>query len=118
MTQPLRLGLIGAGRWARAYVKTIEAMPDLRIARVARRSKAPVDFLPKGAELASHWMDVARATDLDAVIVATPPQSHAEIAEAAVETGLPVLVEKPLTLDLAEAQRIRDAAGKKSALVM
>ncbi len=116
--KPLRLGLIGAGRWARAYVKTIAAVPDTQLVRVARRSAQPVDFLPPGTELTTDWKSVACARDLDAVIIATPPQCHAEMAEAAVLAGLPVLVEKPLTLDLEQARQLREKAVKRDVLVM
>ncbi|MFH0907582.1 MAG: Gfo/Idh/MocA family oxidoreductase [bacterium] len=116
--KPLRLGLIGAGRWARIYAKTIATLPDVCIARIARRSSAPPDFAPAGVEFTTDWKAVATARDLDGVIIATPPALHAEMALAAVQSGLPVLVEKPLAMNLGEAQRLRDASVKHATLVM
>lgn len=116
--KPLRLGLIGAGRWARIYAKTIATLPDVRIARIARRSATPPDFAPADVEITADWHDVAAAKDLDGVIIATPPALHAEMALAAIHAGLPLLVEKPLTLSLDDARRIQDAAVKNNVLVM
>jgi predicted dehydrogenase len=49
--------------------------------------------------------------ELDAVTVAVPARLHAEAALACLERGLPVLVEKPIAGDVADAERIRDAAA-------
>jgi predicted dehydrogenase len=52
------------------------------------------------------------------VIVATPPALHAEMVHAAVARALPVLVEKPLTLELREAQALRDFVAERAGTVM
>ena len=59
-----------------------------------------------------------KAGDLDGVIVATPPALHAEMTLAAVDRGLPVLVEKPLTLDVGEAEAALARARSKGAIVL
>jgi predicted dehydrogenase len=61
---------------------------------------------------------VACAPDLDALVIAAPPAVHAEIALAAIDAGRPVLVEKPLTLDVASAERIVARAAERGVLVM
>ena len=105
-----RLGLIGAGRWGTAYIKTLSAMEDIRLVRVASRSAATAALVPSGCGVTADWREVATARDLDGVIIATPPRLHYEIAEAAIRAGLAVLVEKPLTLTLADAERLREMA--------
>ena len=52
------------------------------------------------------------------MIIATPPATHAEIARAAIEINLPVIIEKPLTLDVAEAATLTETAEKHDALVL
>ena len=59
-----------------------------------------------------------KTNDLDGIIVATPPALHAEMTLAAVDRGLPVLVEKPLTLDVGEAKAVLDRALSKGAIVL
>jgi predicted dehydrogenase len=109
----LELGLIGAGRWGRVFIKTIAALDGIRLARVAstnRETAALVD-----CPVTPDWRRVAEDAKLDGVIIATPPALHGEMTQAAVARGLPVLVEKPLTLDEDEARRltsfVRDRGG-------
>jgi len=61
---------------------------------------------------------LVRASDLDGVIIATPPSLHAEMAESAVKHGLGVLVEKPLTLCEHEASSLLELARQKHVFVL
>lgn len=106
-----RLGLIGAGRWGTAYIRTLSAMQDIRLVRVASsRTAATAALVPPECGVTADWREVALAGDLDGVIIATPPRLHFEMAEAAIGAGMAVLVEKPLTLTLADAERLREMA--------
>ena len=113
MPRPLRLGLAGAGRWGRNYIRTIAGLPELRLARVASGNPETAALLPAGCQLVGHWRDLIDPSALDGVIIATPPASHAEIARAAILAGIPVLIEKPLALSAAEARAVRDLAAER-----
>lgn len=113
-----RLGLIGAGRWGRIYIKTIAELDGVSLARLASRNPESARLTPSGCIISSDWRELIAAGDLDGVIVATPPALHAEMASAAVAAGLPALVEKPLVLALAEAMALRDLAHARRGLVM
>jgi hypothetical protein len=95
--------LVGAGPWGRNYVRTIEGIPGLRLARTAGRA---------------DWRALVRASDIDGVIVAVPPAAQPEIALAAIEAGRPLLLEKPLALSVAAAQSIVSAAAARRVLTM
>ena len=118
MDAPLRLGLIGAGRWGRNYIRTIAAIPEVRLARLASRNPETAGLVPKDCAISSDWREILDKRHLDGVIIATPPALHAEMTRAAVESGLPALVEKPLTLDLAAARAVRDAVERYNGFVM
>lgn len=118
MTLPIRLGLIGAGRWGRNYIKTIAALEGVRLARLTSRNPESVALVDSGCIISADWRELITCSDLDGVIIATPPALHAEMARAAVAAGLPVLVEKPLTLSLAEAQDLRDFVAARAGYVM
>jgi len=116
--EPLRLGLVGAGPWGRNYVRTIAGLDRLRLVRVASRNPQTRSLVPAGCDVSPDWQEVALAPDVDAVVIATPPATHAEIALAAIAAGRPVLVEKPLALDVGSAERIAAEAAARRVLVM
>jgi predicted dehydrogenase len=60
---------------------------------------------PAGVGVVSEWPALLGA-ECDAVIVATPPHTHAEILEGCLEARTPCLIEKPLCLDVATAERL------------
>ncbi len=114
----LNLGLIGAGAWGRKYIKTIDALDGIALTRLASRNLESAGFIPSECVISEDWRDLIAARDLDGVIIATPPTLHAEMTLAAIDAGLPVLVEKPMTLSLDEAETVVGAAYAKNAIVL
>ncbi len=115
---PVRLGLIGAGRWGRNYIRTLRAMDGVKLARLASRNPETLSLVDETCMVSENWEKVASARDIDGVIIATPPAIHAEMVETAVTFARPVLVEKPLTMDLAEAIKIRRLVEEYDGYVM
>ncbi|MBI3127332.1 MAG: Gfo/Idh/MocA family oxidoreductase [Candidatus Tectomicrobia bacterium] len=115
---PLRLGLIGAGRWGRAYLRTIQSLPDLALARLCSANPESRALVDSSCQITRDWREVAEASDLDGVIVCTPPALHAMMTGAAVRAGLPAMVEKPLTLDLEEALRLQETVERAGVPVL
>ncbi len=114
----LRLGLIGAGRWGRIYIKTVGDTPGVRLHRLASTNPDSRALVPDDCTISEDWRAVATAGDLDGVIIATPPALHGEMAGAAIKAGIPVLIEKPLTTDAAQARAVLALARKNAAIVL
>ena len=118
MAAPLRLGLVGAGRWGRNYIRTLGELPQARLTRIASSNPETAERAPRGCAVFADWREMLDPAELDGVIIATPPRLHAEMASRALAAGIPVLVEKPLTLDVAEARSLRAQALERGVLVM
>ncbi len=116
-TGALRLGLIGAGRWGGVYIKTLKNLPGVNLHRLASGNPASRALVADDCIIDEDWRAVATAGDVDGVIVATPPPLHAEMAAAAIAAGIPVLIEKPLTMDAAQARALLQLARQKAAIV-
>lgn len=114
----LNIGLIGAGRWGRRYIKTLDSMPGARLARLASRNSESQLLAPSGCAITPNWYEIAEDSSLDGVIIAVPPSLHAEVAEVAMASGIPVLIEKPMTLSLAEAQRLVNISESTQSLII
>lgn len=108
-TPEIRLGLIGSGSWGRAYIRTIRSLSGVCLARLCTSNPESRRLVPHGCQITSDWRAVAEADDLDGVIVATPPQTHAQMVMASVQKGLPVMVGKPLTVSLDQANALHRA---------
>jgi predicted dehydrogenase len=94
----------------RYHLQAIRTNPDLAIVGVCepdpdRRGWAEAE-LP-GAGLAASLAEWLAGDRADAVLVTAPPAAHAELVCCALDAGLSVLVEKPMTLTSAEAHRVR-----------
>lgn len=114
---PLRLGLVGAGRWGQVYIKTLERLVGFSLVRLASNNSEIKSLVHEECQISGNWQEVASADDLDGVIIATPPELHAQMVLAAIAASNPVLVEKPLTIDFDEARALLDVAEKQKAIV-
>ncbi len=111
MSDRLEIAVIGAGNWGRNHIRTLSAMPDVNLAAVCDRSgerRELVRQLHPDVDVtasADEAMDKAQA-----VVVATHAMTHAELARKAIGRGLPVLVEKPFTLSVTDAEAVAQLA--------
>jgi len=110
----LRFGLVGAGAIAQAYAQIFRENGCGRIVGVAdvRREAAAAVAEVLGCAHCSSAVELADSHPLDAVIICTPPASHAGLCELFLERGINVLCEKPLTVDCATAVRMLAAARR------
>ena len=97
----VRFGLLGAGRIGKVHAKAISSNPKAQLVAVA-------DAMPKAAEdLATQYGCVVRtvdnilaASDIDAVVICTPTDTHADLIERFTRAGKAIFCEKPIDLDV------------------
>jgi predicted dehydrogenase len=109
---PLKLGIVGAGAIARAYAQAIASTDAVELAAVADTNAISAASMAgaNGAMPYTSHTDLAASGLCDAVLVTTPPVTHADIVCDVVRHGLPVLCEKPFAVDLESARRMARAA--------
>ncbi len=108
----LRVGLIGVGAWGRKILDTAKALSVVEVRRAASRDPGAAGLLPEG-RVSKDWRELTRDPDVDAIIVAAASPLHYEMTRAALSSGRHVFVEKPLTLDAAQADELCELAEKK-----
>ena len=118
----LRIGIIGTGGISGSHIKSYLAQPDAEIVAGCDLipGKAEKKFAEYEVENAKYFTDYKEMIDtmnLDAVSVCTYNRTHAECTIYALEHGLPVLLEKPMTVTLEEAVAIREAEKKSGKIV-
>lgn len=116
--RPTILGLAGAGPWGRNFIETIAGMTGARLGAVATTQADVGALVDRNCRIVSSWQELIAIDDIDALIIATPPQTHAAIASAAIGSGLSVLIEKPLTLNLSDARMILEEAERHNSIAL
>lgn len=98
--KPIRVGVIGCGQFmSRQHIQTIarsEALTLQHLADLDAAKLASVAERYRPVHCSTRWQDVVCDPAVDVVVVGVVPRFHAEIAQAALEHGKPVYVEKPL----------------------
>ncbi|MGI6853710.1 Gfo/Idh/MocA family protein [Mesorhizobium sp. 1B3] len=104
----LRIGFIGAGGIAARHIGVLSGMDDVAIIGIADPDFArAVDLAGRlGARAYNSHEELIESERLDAVYVCIPPFAHGEVEATVIAAGLPFFVEKPLSLDVATAERI------------
>jgi predicted dehydrogenase len=110
--QQLRLGVVGLGVMGARMLGNALAHPDFVVVKAADPDPAAIERTRAvGPDIVfSDATDLVTADDVDAVYIATPPASHADLAVAAMRSGKGVLCEKPLAVSLADGARMCEVA--------
>jgi predicted dehydrogenase len=121
MAEPIRWGILGTGKIARALATALQDVPDAVLAGVASRSldKAEAfaaDFHASAAY--GSYEELAAAGDIDLVYIATPHPQHAANALLALNAGKGVLCEKPFTMNRREAEQVVALARSNKLFLM
>ncbi len=110
----VRIGVIGAGGWGRNHVRTLAALPGVELTSVCDTDAARRDAIAKQYPRTHVTATLEDTLDrVDGVVVATPAKSHAALAREAIARGLPVLVEKPFALSVADAKQVAQLAAAR-----
>lgn len=117
----VKIGVIGAGYWGPNLIRTFVELRGASVHVVADRDEARRDHIRERFPQIPHFraeLDELLDMDLDAVVVATPPETHFAIVRSCLERGLDVLVEKPLATTVADAIQLTDVARRHGRILM
>jgi predicted dehydrogenase len=119
VSDSIAFGLIGVGGIAQAYLQVFAGLKEAHIAAVVdvRLDAAASAAEALGCEAFRSWDELADGATLDAVLICTPPASHAEIAKHFLARGIAVLCEKPFAVDLAAARELAAASEANHTLL-
>lgn len=114
----LRVAVIGAGRWGKNLVRAFSSLREAKLVAVCDLDPGKLAGLPPALARFRNPSGVLSNPDVDALVVATPAETHAELTLQALKAGKDVLVEKPMALTLTDALSIRATAQKLGRRVM
>jgi predicted dehydrogenase len=116
----VKIGIIGFGYWGPNLTRSFYDLPSAELVVIAdlkedqlKRAKSRYP----GVCLTTNYQDLFNM-GLDGVVISTPPKTHFKIAQECLNHGLNVLVEKPITLNSADAEQLIDLAETKGLALM
>ena len=119
--EPIRVGVVGFGYWGPNIVRNVVERPELELAALCERDEhRRLDFARRypGVPVARDFEELLRDSLIEAVVVATPPSTHYELARDALAAGKHVLVEKPLATRPIDAHDLLDLADEVDRTLM
>jgi len=113
---PIRIGVIGTGRMGQWHARLIaDAIPGAQLAGIADVDRTRAERLARllGVERwHAQYEDLLARGDIDAVVIATPSDTHAIVVCDAARAGKPIFCEKPLALSLPDTAAMKEAVER------
>jgi myo-inositol 2-dehydrogenase / D-chiro-inositol 1-dehydrogenase len=113
--QKIKVCLVGAGAWGRQHARVFSERPDVELCAVAGRILEKTQGRASEFRLRAYTNvpEMLAAEKPDLVSLSLPNLEHFEATMQVIEAGYPLLVEKPLTFDLSEADQLLAEAEKR-----
>jgi UDP-2-acetamido-3-amino-2,3-dideoxy-glucuronate N-acetyltransferase len=114
-----RIGVVGAGYWGVNHVRNFAEIGALH--SVCDANAGSLDSVSRkypGVRTETDYTRLLKNAEIQGIVLATPAEAHYRMASAAIEAGKDVLVEKPLTLDVAECEQLVELADKRGSILM
>ncbi len=118
--KPTGIAIVGCGYWGMNYVRVFSEMPDARVQVVCDPRKARLE------EIQRRYPDIVVATelddaldhDIDAVVISTNARTHYDLTRRSLNAGKHVLVEKPLTTRVEDAEELIQLCERRNLLLL
>ena len=119
MNASAKVGLVGCGYWGKNLCRNFKSLGALGMVVDSTQSgKETATELAPGVLVSSSFDDVLGEDSIHAVALATPAETHAALSIKAMEAGKDVFVEKPMALNLEDADRMREVAEQEGRVLM
>ena len=122
-SEPVRYGIVGVGMMGQEHLRNLLAVDGAVVTALADPHERSISdargWLPAGSEIATFadHRDLVSADVCDAVVIATPNHTHADVLLDLLDSDLHLLVEKPLCTTVADCRTVMDAAEGRAAVV-
>jgi myo-inositol 2-dehydrogenase/D-chiro-inositol 1-dehydrogenase len=114
----VKFGILGAGRIGKVHANTIANSPRASIAYVADAIHDAAVSLAASVGAQVVGVDEIIASDVDAILIATPTDTHADLIEAAARSGKAILCEKPVSLSVERIEALLPVVEKAGVPLM
>ncbi|SDO79905.1 myo-inositol 2-dehydrogenase [Phyllobacterium sp. YR620] len=115
----VRFGLLGAGRIGKVHAKAVTSNPQAKLVAVADAFEQAAKDLATAHDCEIRSIDdIEKAADIDAVIICTPTDTHADLIERFARAGKAIFCEKPIDLDVERVKQCLNVVQETGATLM
>jgi predicted dehydrogenase len=118
----VNVGIIGSGYWGPNLIRNLNELDTATVQVVCDKIPERLDYVktkfPNIAQTTTDMFEVIQNTAIEAVVVATPAETHYELVKAVLQSGKHVLVEKPLALQSSQAEELVRLAEERELVLM
>jgi predicted dehydrogenase len=119
--QMTRVGVVGCGYWGPLLVRNFRSLPECELTAICDPRQDRLDHLRllyPGTAGVRDYGEFLKSPELDAVVIATPVNSHFEMAKASLLAGKHTFIEKPMAASSAQCEELIDLAEGKDLVLM
>lgn len=117
----VKIGVVGCGYWGPNLIRVLAELRDAQLSAICDLSEDRLNYAKRMyplVRLTSNYKELLSSKEIDAVVLATPPETHFPLAQEFLSTGKHLLVEKPLALKSSECESLIEIAKKNGAILM
>jgi predicted dehydrogenase len=120
MEKKIKVGIIGCGYWGPNLIRNFKNNPDCVINSISDLRPGRLEFINNlypDIKTTANASDIYEDKEIDAVVIATPVNTHKDLGIKAILNGKDVFIEKPLTNDLKSAEELIETARKHNKII-
>ncbi len=118
----MNIGVIGCGYWGPNLIRNFNAMDNTTVVAVADKRKERLEFIskqfPSIKTLTTEANEILQSPKIDAIVIATPVSTHFPLGMEALAHGKHLLLEKPFTATVEQAEKLIEEAEKRNLRLM
>ena len=119
LQKPPQVAVVGAGYWGKNLVRNFDDLGALSC--ICDQNESELDSLKKQypeCRIVRSYDEVLKSDSLSAIVLATPAETHTDLAQKALRAGKDVFIEKPLSLSVSDGKMLVDLAREKNRILM
>ena len=114
-----QIALVGCGYWGKNLCRNLHALGALAaVVDASENGHKAASSITSDVEITDNLDDILRDDQIQGIALATPAETHAELAIQAMQAGKDVFVEKPMALTLEDAEEMKKVAEKTGRVLM
>lgn len=119
MSTVSRIALVGCGYWGKNLCRNFHALGALTaVVEATEKGKATAKSIAPGVNMTGIFDDILHDDQIKGIAIATPAETHAELAIQAMRAGKDVYVEKPMALSISDAEEMQIVANETGCILM